>query len=580
MSTLPELASLQNCLGGQKGGYRCSDARTLRPAISLPDCEFQLVPRGIDTYSIRSVVNNDYLGSSKGTITMASKDGDASRLWKIAQAETPDIYTIRNVADGGYMSDQADKLRYLSAGEYLGPGLQWRIASLVPSAVTSSWMTLNWDLIRNQSLDRVCLPGSHDSGTFDEKQETTFASDRNTRTQLFDIRLQLMQGARVFDLRPAYYEGQFYTAHYSTVPVFGAQGAIGVSLATAFDEMAAFVAASENSRELIILDFSHFSTWNGRDVSLGLKNNSAFAELVRQKLSRWLVCGEPGELFTRTLDELMTDGKDRKNVIAISPTFESDATQTRLGLWNKDYFPTQGAYSHKSDVKAMADKQLENLRTFSHAKSRFMFELCWQLTLSDVGSTPLGSNSILALADVANPQLPTTVGKWMAGDKPSITTEYYPNIINTDACLNSVTQAVQLAIGINKMLKGEKVMAGWTFTEVVKDKVDDMYADVDNELNKLGSSASMSAKVTASDMKSSKARGVVFSNSDFTVIPPRPTGSTWTYQKWHTSNHYDELYGHVRDQLNALTPSQAYHSMVCMTNVKGEDETIALYWLS
>ena len=582
MNTIPELASLQNCLDGEKGGYRCREARTLRSPkeYSLPDCEFQLVKKGIDTYSIRSIANNEYFNSSIGT--MAPTDDSAHQHWKILQVAQPNIYTIQNVWNHGYMTAKAGHLHDVKSGEQPGVSEHWYIESLVPDASTSSWMTRNWELIGNRSLDRICLPGSHDSGTFNEKMETMFASERNTRTQLFDIRLQLMQGIRVFDLRPAYYDGQFYTAHYSNVAVFGPQGAIGVSLASAFDQVAAFAAEEGNSKELIILNFSHFSTWASPEVYSGLseKNEQAFRDLVRQKLSSWLVCGTPDALLARTLDELITGGgESRGNVIAVSTTFGPDGTQTRLGLWNKSYFPTRGGYSHSSEVPAMAATQLKNLRTFSHADSKFIFELCWQLTLSDMGSTPLGGHSIVGLADVANPELSPTVMKWMTGIEPVITTDHYPNAINTDACLESVTQAVQLSISINKMLGGEEIMAGWVFSEVTRNKIDEVYAELQNQLNMLAPAASNSVKVTVSDMKGSLARGVLFFNGQ-DGIPERPTAKNWQYQKWHTKGKYDELYRNVATQLNALSAGQAYYSLLCMTNVKGQDETLALYWLA
>jgi len=584
MNMIPELASLQN---KANDGYRCRNATELRKQeeYTLPDCEFQFVKKGIDTYSIRSIANNEYFNAPIDKMTPT--DESTAQHWKIVQVAPPNIYTIQNVANDHYMTAAAGSLHTVKPGDQPRDSEHWSIESLVPNASISSWMTENWKLIGDQPLDRVCLPGSHDSGTFNEEKETTFGSERNTRTQLFDIRLQLLQGVRVFDLRPAYYKGRFYTAHYSEVPVVGAQGAIGVSLAAAFDQIAAFVAEEENSRELIILTFSNFSTWDystGQKPSvhqdLSAENNRAFVDLVLQKLSPWLVCGAPGTLLTRTLEELMTGGDNRKNVIAVSGTFGPAEEQTSQGLWNKRYFTTQGGYSNVNTLPEMEQKQLINLRSFNHAQGPFMFELCWQLTLSDMANTPFGWGSIVGLANIANPALPTTVEKWMTAIEPKITTDYYPNVINTDACLESVTQAVLLSITINKLLKGEKVMAGWVSQEVTAKKIDDLYAQLQDELNKLeGSSAVNSAKATASDEKDSLARGVIFYSRDYATIPERPAGTIWTYDKWHRRDKYDELYREVTKKLNDLTPSQAYYSLVCFTNIKSDDETMALYWL-
>lgn len=447
MSTLSQLASLQNVSNGK---YRCHSAGSLQTAYTSPGCLFQLIGKGladgVDSYAIKNIQNNEYFNDR---ITSMTATADTkNQHWKFVKLPNT-TYTIQNAGNGGYMTSKAGSLHHGTPGHEQ----EWSVDSRLPGASASSWMTDNWSLVHNRRLTRICMPGSHDSGTFDEEKETAFGSVRNTRTQLFDIGLQLIQGVRVLDLRPAIYRTKFYTAHWSVVGSLGYQGAIGVSLATAFDQIAEFVAKDENRCELIVLNFSHFINWDERDTvpHLNSHQKQAFSNLVLDRLSNRLICGATDALRTGTLETLIGRGPDRRNVVAVSPTFEQNETEAMRGLWNPSYFlPTHGEYSKTNDLHKMRKGQLDNMRMYDRAGGDFMFELCWQLTLSDTQSAVAGSSSILDLAEKANPDLRPTVEDWIRAKQ--ITRDYYPNVITADACDDSVTAAVKLSLDICGML--------------------------------------------------------------------------------------------------------------------------------
>ncbi len=184
-----------------------------------------------------------------------------------------------------------------------------------------------------------------------------------------------------------------------------------------------------------------------------------FVELVKSELGDSLICREATQLTTLTCNELIAD--ESCNILCLfnNNNFGTGAKDTEKGIWNKKYFKTKGGYSDTNNLEEMistkTDKkhpaqliQLNNSnRTLPENKESFMFELCWQLTLSDYQSVH-NQTTILDLADEANPALNPTVTEWI--NKGVINKKVYPNIINTDACRESATQAVKLSIEITK----------------------------------------------------------------------------------------------------------------------------------
>jgi hypothetical protein len=317
----------------------------------------------------------------------------------------------------------------------------------------SSWMGDHWDLLSKRPLYRMCFPGSHDSGTYMSTHQTSFSSERVTKTQILDIQGQLMQGVRYYDLRPVVYgdENAFYTAHSSDLTKIGLgyQGAIGAELRAALDQVRAFV--SQNRKELVILRFSHCTSWGRSDFS-DLERERLFA-LIKQSLDGVLICGDETDLCGVTMGTLIARG----NVIAV---FDLGATQlsSREGIWAAQALESRGGYSDTNEVPSMIRcekkdhlgqlNQLAASKRSSHEKP-FLFELCWQLTLQGKQNGPTGTVSILDLAAEANAALFDNVKGWLGNE---INPDVYPNVINTDACEEAGTRAVELSISINKML--------------------------------------------------------------------------------------------------------------------------------
>jgi hypothetical protein len=322
------------------------------------------------------------------------------------------------------------------------------------STDTSDWMGDLWTRLANRPLYRVCFPGSHDSGTYMATHQTDFGSARITQTQILDIQGQLMQGVRYFDVRPVVYgePEAFYTAHYTDLTPLGLgyQGAIGVALDAALAQVRAF--ASGHRKELVILRFSHCTRWDGSPF--GDSERDALFKLVEESLHGVLICGGETDLCGAPLTTLI----ERGNVIAV---FDIGATQqtARDGMWPAQALEARGGYSNTNEVPLMIRSerkghwgQLNQLEASRRGigEKHFLFELCWQLTLQGAQNGPLGKVSVLDLAAQANAALYDNVHGWLL-DK-TINSDVYPNVINTDACDEATTRAVELCISINKML--------------------------------------------------------------------------------------------------------------------------------
>ncbi len=332
---------------------------------------------------------------------------------------------------------------------------------------TAYWMGNNWELIKNAPLNKLCLPGSHDSGTYHDSYTTNYASNRVTKTQRKSIYEQLEEGVRVFDLRPIIWkdgdkDATFYTAHWSKLDFTPPsstqyQGLIGAKLENIFSKIQLFLSSKKNCQELIILDFSHFLDpyFSHGKSPLGIVEIDLFKKLLNEALGEWLICLTEDEivqfdrnqiLIDRTINDLISQG----NIIALVPEeFHTGNREARSGIWNKiKYFPTLGEYSGTDNINEMISGQLKKLHDAKRDRP-FIFRLCWQLTLSKLQSTPVGTQSILELAETANKALYSNISEWIS--TKLINQNIYPNTINTDDCNEATTHVVELCLRICKI---------------------------------------------------------------------------------------------------------------------------------
>lgn len=150
--------------------------------------------------------------------------------------------------------------------------------SYISSNPPVTWMQATLSNIGSKSLREIAMPASHDAG-MSEVSYNWSGVPHNTRTQTANIYHQLVNGARVFDIRPTYWKKEFYCGHFSRFGA-GMVGGTGRKIWDVVNDINAFT--NQYPGELIILDISHQmdATKNFRDLSAG-KWKALFEELNR-----------------------------------------------------------------------------------------------------------------------------------------------------------------------------------------------------------------------------------------------------------------------------------------------------------
>jgi len=327
----------------------------------------------------------------------------------------------------------------------------------------ASWMTNNYDLIKNRTLQEIALPGSHDAGMSDKNGENlclTRGCDCDTQTQTKTIYEQLGNGARYFDIRPnnlTWTDAPWWAGHFDDAEVVGWVGCAGQSLDSVLDDVARFCQEQLplNGRELIVLNFSHcYRIYPDPNSTDGSKTGcdcsgdewNDVLNTAEKKLGPYMVNWYPK--YPNAAQAIFGDRGAGQYVLL---RFETDAVPSMLysGIYNSKQFPIYNNYSNSNSFSEMsADQQQKLLNPDNHAEELFL--LSWTLTLSSGQATDceVGSNptSILDLASEADSQLMYSMNDWVK-QGPVITQSHFPNIIYVD---NFAPFATRAAIYLNK----------------------------------------------------------------------------------------------------------------------------------
>ena len=286
----------------------------------------------------------------------------------------------------------------------------------------ADWMRKTLPAIGNRSLRRICMPMSHDAGMSVDNTPTAFAKPRVTVTQTKSIAEQLNLGARYFDIRPVWSQGQYYTGHYSNLPVIDWQGGLGQSVSEIVKELNTF---TKHHAELVILELTHDynidkgwiafdqSTWDGLFGLLSTIDNLYVAPV------------DTGDLSQLTLNSYIGEGNAAILVIAnMDPKTNIPGQYLGNGIYGKARFPTTGSYADTNDVDKMISDQMKKMASNKRSPDDQVFMLSWTLTQS-AEQAILENPSILELAADARPSLFQKV-------IPGCTQSSFPNLIEVD----------------------------------------------------------------------------------------------------------------------------------------------------
>src|SRR5688572_604235 len=131
-------------------------------------------------------------------------------------------------------------------------------------ATSASWMQTHREAFGPRQLYKLCIPNSHDAGTYRLEYGTTGGGKGPVLTQTKSIREQLELGVRRFDIRPTFAnlpgtaEFSWNCGHY-TGQAAGKIGWQGGSCAPIQEVVNQINDFTNDHAELIILDITHIN---------------------------------------------------------------------------------------------------------------------------------------------------------------------------------------------------------------------------------------------------------------------------------------------------------------------------------
>jgi hypothetical protein len=177
--------------------------------------------------------------------------------------------------------------------------------SYISSNPPVGWMQATLSKMRSKTLREIAMPASPDAGM----SEVSFSwggHPHNTQTQTTNIFRQLMNGARIFDIRPTYYKKKFYAGHFARFGN-GMVGGTGRKISNIVKDINAFT--NQYPGELIILDISHQMDASKNFRNLSPKKWEKFFQEMSKIEALWVPSSDVGDdLSSLPLSKFITPG--------------------------------------------------------------------------------------------------------------------------------------------------------------------------------------------------------------------------------------------------------------------------------
>ncbi len=299
-------------------------------------------------------------------------------------------------------------------------------------AIYNTSHTINWmqDILvlhPNARLKDISIPGAHDAGVY-QLNNCLLGNACNVQTQYLDMKNMLESGVRIFDVRPVYKDGVFWTYHASGCNGIGCDG----------DNMENFLQQTkdylDNHNELIIFEVSNFCNTNSQDVSFLNLLNSILADRIYQ---------DDGTITTnfvdRPLQSILNDGKGK--VVLLMDALNSATENRAEGYFAHSYLRRTGSYANKFIFEEMLANQLSKFNNYD-TTSEALFRLSYTLTLNDSlafdCAKPGKHTSIESLAVDARAKIAPIFDEWVANG--TIIKGKIPHIIYVDFANTTITE--------------------------------------------------------------------------------------------------------------------------------------------
>ena len=305
----------------------------------------------------------------------------------------------------------------------------------IPELTTTpaDWMSQVIEYYDDQdvSINDICYPRSHDTGTYTETLCTIGGNACNTQTQHLNMLEQLEAGARAFDIRPVLAEdGLYYTYHATGCGGLGCNGDLVENI---LNDVRTFL---DNHAELVFLELGHFCHTGSDDA--------VFVEMVNSILGERLYKESAIEFFP-FLEKplrLMVDleAGTGKAVVMYADLDEFTASEG-AGMFPHSVKPTEGGWSNVYIFHQLKTDQFNRWEAYSNS-GESLFEFSWTLTQNDslAVQCAIGNEtaSILNLATEANSHLSASMDELISSG--SIQKGRIPNVLSIDFVDTFVTE--------------------------------------------------------------------------------------------------------------------------------------------
>ncbi|PHM30692.1 hypothetical protein [Xenorhabdus innexi] len=307
---------------------------------------------------------------------------------------------------------------------------------------SQSWMQDFRHILGDYSINKLCIPGSHDAGMSVATWKTIFAFDCNTLTQSYNIQKQLEFGIRFFDIRPALSDDEFCTCHFSYLGVKW-EGATGESISSIINGINNF---TKYNNELIILKLSHsLNLDTGIIHSYRPFNENEWLRLFKKlsKIEYLYIHNSINKIPDLTFNQLTDNGTHAAVLIFVDniPAGFDLGQYYNNGFFHYNSLHVHGKYTNTTDLFKMSEDQIKKMER--DAKENY-FMLYWTLTQDAIFAgtcSTIDYYSIKSLADRANQYLVSSI-------YPIMTKKIHPNIIYVDNVKDKLATSLSLAINL------------------------------------------------------------------------------------------------------------------------------------
>lgn len=230
-----------------------------------------------------------------------------------------------------------DSSHYTMIPQDLNEGCGGRYIYLYTGSYRSRWMQDIWDAIAHRPLNRIALPGTHDSGTYSLTRDSELSPDAPSfsyqtrslaetrartldwaRTQNLSLTQQLHAGVRYLDLRVMDRDGDPKHLHI-------VHAMYGSRVETMFDQVETFL--RENLKEIVILRLG----MNTRESLTSTGKLHLINTLLRPRFADLLVPRSMGP--TVTPDALLQAGK--RLIVLVDSWIFADLSGESEVIWNE-----------------------------------------------------------------------------------------------------------------------------------------------------------------------------------------------------------------------------------------------------